>query len=276
MPSFAAHDGTELFERRFVPEGQIRANLVLIHGYAEHSGRYERLGKELSAQGYAVYALDLRGHGRSGGRRGYAAAFGDFTGDVGVYLDRLRGEGIKGPFMLLSHSFGGLVSSHYVLEHPGEIEGLILSSPYFALALPVPKWEVVLGELCSSILPKVALPTGIRGEDVSHDPAVAHEYETDPLINKKATARWFTESNRAQDELFRRASEIKVPILMLQAAADRVAAPAQSKAVFERLGSADKKLHMYDGLFHEVFNESEPGRGQVVSDLSSWLSTHQR
>jgi alpha-beta hydrolase superfamily lysophospholipase len=154
------------------------------------------------------------------------------------------------------------------------LAGLVLTSPFWKLALAVPAAKIIAGKIASRILPKLALPSGLKGADVARDPEIAALYDRDPLNNKNATARWFTESTAAQAEVLARAPELKLPLLLLVGEADRVAAASQARVVFDRIGSADKTLRMLTGQFHEVLNELPPVREKTVAEIVEWLRAH--
>ena len=273
MSFFQSRDGTQLHEEHWPAEGKAAAaSVVIVHGYGEHIGRYEETGRALASAGFSVRGLDLRGHGQSGGVRGYCNRFDEYLDDVDAIVARARAEGL--PLFLFGHSFGGLVVPFYVLHHPTAVAGMVLTSPYWQLALPQPAPKIWAGKIASFIAPKLALPTGLKGSDVCKDPELQAKYDADPLNNKNATARWFTESTAAQAELVVRAPELTTPTLLLVGAADRVAAAPQARVVFERLGSKDKTLRMLEGQYHEVLNEPRPTRTETVREIVEWLRAH--
>jgi alpha-beta hydrolase superfamily lysophospholipase len=276
MAFFQSTDGTQLHEEVWLPQnGQAQALVVIVHGYGEHIGRYEQTARELTRAGLRVHGYDQRGHGQSGGVRGFCRRFDEFLTDLGQILHRARAAGDL-PLFQLGPSFGGLVAAHYALGHASELRGLILTSPFFGLALKVPPAKIFAGKIASRLVPTLALPSGLKGSDVSRDPEVGAAYDRDPLNNKNATARWFTETSAAQDSLFARASELRLPTLVMQGEADRIADARRTQAVFERIGSADKTFHMLTGQFHEVLNELPADRQKTLADIISWIAAHQR
>ncbi len=266
-----------VWRRQWLPDGQARARVVIIHGYAEHSGRYDHVGRALVARGFAVFSGDLRGHGRSEGERGYVASFDDYCKDVDRLLARAEGNG---PLFLLGHSMGGLVATSWLLQSAARsagqaaVKGLVLTSPFFGLKLPVPALKRWLGVAASRIWPTLSLPVELAGSDLTRDPQMAEEHDRDPLNNSVATARWFTESSAAQATLLARASSLTLPVLCLVGAADRVADPAATEAVFARLGSTDKKIDLKAGQFHELLNEPEADRMATMNEIATWLDQH--
>jgi alpha-beta hydrolase superfamily lysophospholipase len=272
MSFFQSRDGTQLHEETWPAQGKPLASVVIVHGYGEHIGRYDETGRALAAAGFSVRGLDLRGHGQSAGVRGFCNRFDEYLDDVDAIVARARSE--KLPLFVLGHSFGALVAPFYVLGHPGTVAGLVLTSPFWKLALAVPPAKVLAGKIASRIYPKLGLPSGLKGNEVTRDPEIAAIYDRDPLNNKNATARWFTETSTAQESLVTRASELTLPVLLLVGEADKIAAAPQARVVFDRIGSKDKTLRMLTGQYHEVLNEPKPTRQQTVAEIVEWLRAH--
>jgi len=272
MSFFQSRDGTQLHEQTWPAQGTPLASVVIVHGYGEHIGRYDETGRALAAAGFSVRGLDLRGHGQSSGVRGYCDRFDQYVDDVDALVTRARGESM--PVYILAHSFGALVAPFYVLAHPNSIAGMVLTSPYWKLALAVPAGKVFAGKIASRLYGKLALPSGLRGADVTRDPEIAAAYDRDPLNNKNATARWFTEASAAQESLVARAAELTLPVLVVAGEADKIAAAPQARVVFERIGSKDKTLRMLAGQYHEVLNEPKPERDKTVAEIVEWLRAH--
>ena len=263
----------------------LRGTVIVLHGYCEHRGRYRHVAEHLNRHGYQVLVGDLRGHGESGGERGFVSRFTDYLDDVRAFLAcaaaELAGPGSSSPGaasgapakpILLGHSMGGLVGLEFALAYPEVLKALALSAPFLGLKLAVPAWKRGLGLVASLVKPTLRLPSGIQSADLSHDPAVGRSYDADPLVTHEATARWFTEITAAHADVHARAGQIRVPTLMQVAGDDRLVDAAVSQVVFDRLGATDKNLTVYPGLFHEIFNELDQQR--VLSDLTNWLSEH--
>jgi alpha-beta hydrolase superfamily lysophospholipase len=250
-----------------------RVAVALLHGYAEHGARYAHVADAWSERGIATLAIDLRGHGRSEGRRGHCAAFQDFLDD-GTELEHLVRDRLPGlPAVLFGHSFGGLVATSMALTRPSPWRALALSSPFFDVAQPVPAApKRIAGAIASRIAPAFALPTGLSGKDVTHDPERARAYDEDPLGFPTATARWFTETRAAQARALAHASSLKLPLLVVAALADRLVSPARARAFFDGAGSADKTWDGREGLFHEVLNEVD--WRPIADRFGEWMVEH--
>ena len=268
--SFRTAQGPTLFTRTYLPDGTARAAVVIAHGYAEHSGRYEELAYRLVTEGYAVYALDHRGHGQSGGKRASIRVFREYVDDLVRFIDRVRETRPHPPRFLFGHSMGGLIALQLVLEHPEKVEGLAVTGALVQNAVPVP-WPLErAASVVSAALPDLPVQE-LHAEDVSRDPAVVQAYKDDPLIyHGKVRARLGFEMLRTGPYVLGRAHNIELPILIQQGTADKLASVAGVEALFDALGSADKTLELYEGAYHEILNDY--GKEEVIDDLITWLN----
>lgn len=236
-----------------------RAVVALVHGLAEHSGRYEHVAARLSAEGYTVVAVDLTGHGRSPGRPGEVSGLSDWVGDAEALVERARSLADGRPVFLLGHSLGALVAASYAAGSPGAVDGLVLSAP-----------AVLVGD---AYLEAATRGEGVPPAMISRDPRVVEAYVSDPLVFYD---RLPPEANaaalEAAIETNQSAPRITTPILLLHGSADRIADPEGTRDLFAALGSPDKRLEVYEGLYHEVMNE--PERDRVLDDVVAWL--HER
>jgi alpha-beta hydrolase superfamily lysophospholipase len=271
MTTFAAKDGTSIFEKVWPAKGTPIGTVVLVHGYGEHIQRYEHVAAALNEAGWAVRGSDLRGHGQSGGVRGYCNRFDEYLDDLELLLERAQKDLPGKPVFIVCHSFGAVVAGEYLLKRSAPIAGLVVSSPFYKLKLEVPAVKKIAGKMMSAIYGKMALPSGLKGADVSRDPDIIAIYDRDPLNNKTATARWFTENEAAQADILQRAPELKLPCLFLVGGADKIADPRRAEEVFAKVGSADKTLHVLQGQYHEIFNEIMDERKKTLAMLTSWL-----
>jgi alpha-beta hydrolase superfamily lysophospholipase len=246
-----------------------RARVGILHGYADHAGRFAHVMDAWAAHGIGSVALDLRGHGRADGPRGHCARFEEYTDDVAelarLVADRARGA----PAFLFAHSFGALVAAASVEASPGAWRGVVLSAPYLALALPVPPAKGLAARLTSRVLPRLALATGMRGADLTRDPARARAYDEDPLVFPTATVRWFTEATKAQARVLSSAPRITSPLYVLAGTDDRVARMETARALHDGAASADKTWDQREGFFHEVLND--PGWPAIADDIARWI-----
>lgn len=233
---------------------------VITFGYFENMKRYREIIERWNARGIACAIYDLRGHGLSEGQRGYITRFAEYVDDLKALLAALdQDDALKklGPPVLFGHSLGGLISIHTALRADRPLTGLALSSPYLGLAKKVPAHKRIPGRLLSRFVPTVSMPAGVRGSDCTRSRDIAEAYEDDPMNFKVANVRWFTESVRAQNEAQERAREIKIPVLCVHGAADKIAQPAASEHFFTGLGSQDKEFVSVPSGYHEVLNDPD-------------------
>jgi acylglycerol lipase len=266
---FAGQGGLRLYWHAWLPEGDVHATIIVAHGYGEHGGRYGNLVERLVPLGFAVYALDHRGHGRSEGPRGHVGRFAEFIADLHAFRVRVEEEQRGKPLFMLGHSMGGLITTHYLLVHSSGVAAGVLSSPAIGLAKEPPRLLRWLGRVLSWIAPRASFQTDVDPTVLSHDPSIGLAYSADPLVHRRASARFFTELKGAMRSAQERAGEIHVPVVVLQAGDDRLVDAAATEAFFAAVGSEQKEIHLYDGFFHEVFNETEKNR--VFLDLERWL-----
>ena len=255
-----------------MPTGGAKAVLAIVPGYADHGARYAHVMGALAEHGIGTVAIDLRGHGRAQGPRGFCSSFAEFLDDARE-LRRLVEARAKGaPLLLFGHSFGGLVAALSALDEPSPWKGLVLSAPFFGLGLEVPRIKVLAGNLASRVYPKLGLPSGLEGKDMTHDPAKARAYDSDPLVFKNATARRFTEATTAQEKALSSAPRLALPLYMTFGTADKVASFSAGKRFFDAAGSKDKTWDPREGLFHEVLNE--PSWKDIVENIARWVLAH--
>jgi alpha-beta hydrolase superfamily lysophospholipase len=256
---------------RWQPVEDARAVAVIIHGFADHSGRYGHVFEALAAAGIATLAIDKRGHGRSTGRRGFINRYEEYVDDVETALNLAEARADGKPLFLLGHSLGGLSVSRYLIDRGGRrLKGAVLSSPALGVALAVPAWKDTLGQVMSKVWPSLAIPAGIEAHQVSRDKDIVAAYAADPLVFTSATARWYTETLASQAWVHARAQTIETPMLVLQAGEDSLVDPEATARFHGNLASDDKAFIRYDGLYHEVMNE--PERAQVLGDVIAWIT----
>ena len=256
--TFTSSGGATIFEQWWRPAGDVRAVLAICHGYAEHSGRYAEVAAHLNEHGYAVEALDLRGHGRSSGERVTVQSFSEFHDDVEAFLARVRGRNPGKKVFLLGHSMGGGVVVSYLVMRKPELDGALFSGA----AMLGPRRAPKPGE------PPRSGP--LPASTISRDPAIVAAYENDPLVyrgapNPKAGEASAEAFSRVQAEM----ESITMPLLIMHGTDDLLVPYQGSETFYARAGSSDKTLKLYEGLYHEILNE--PERLQVLADIVEWL-----
>ena len=264
-------EGPPLYFHATTPDAP-RVVVGLLHGYAEHGKRYAHVADAWAERGIATVAIDMRGHGRAEGRRGHCDRFQEFIDD-GAELTRLvRERAPDVPAVLFGHSFGGLVAASVAIGRPSPWRALALSGPFFGVASEVPLVKRLAGRLATRIAPTLAIATGLSGKDVTHDAARGRAYDEDPLVFKTATARWFTETEAAQQGAIARAPSLTMPLLVVIGLADHVVSVPRARAFFDAAGSEDKTWDGRQGLFHEVLNELE--WRSIADRIAEWILAH--
>ena len=270
---FEGVGGLRLHYRTWEPDAP-RAALIVVHGLAEHVGRYQEFGRALAAEGIACFAHDLRGHGMSEGRRGHVRSFDVLLQD----LERFRRE-VNGlietrcPLYLLGHSMGGLVSLRYLEVYQPDMAGAIVVSPWLATAVQVPRWKVLLANTLNKTLPALPFRAGIRSEWLSRDPAVCRAYADDPLVHDTITPRLFTEVANAMGMVLKGSDSIRLPVLFLLAGQDRIVDTPRTLALAHSLPADRVTVSLHDEGFHELLNE--PDRRQIRQEILDWIEAHQ-
>jgi alpha-beta hydrolase superfamily lysophospholipase len=266
---FRGEGGREIYWQGWLPEGAPpRATVVLAHGASEHSGRYAWTGEQLAERGYALYAIDHRGHGKSEGDRAVIDRMRHAVGDLDTLVEKAQAAHGGVPLVLLGHSMGGAVALSYTMEHEDKLDALVLSAPLAALEAASPVQRLA-GRVLSVVAPSLGV-VGIDSTAVSRDPEVVADYDADPLnYHGKLPARTVAELTSAIDGYPDAVPRFRLPLLAMHGTADRLTPIAGSEMVVERAGSEDKTFKPYDGLYHEILNE--PERQRVLDDIAGWL-----
>jgi alpha-beta hydrolase superfamily lysophospholipase len=267
---FTGEEGVRLFYQSWTPAGRPCAVLLLVHGLAEHGGRYLNLVNEFVPAGFVVCAADHRGHGGSEGKRCYVSRFSDYVQDLDTYVNIVRSSYPDMKVFMLGHSLGGTIAAAYAEAHQSKLAGLILSAPALKAGSSITGRDKLLARIASRLAPKTGV-TSLDASSISKDPAVVKAYVNDPLVyTGKISARLGAEILDAIEKTIPpRMADIKIPILIMQGTEDRLSNPEGSAMIFERVSSSDKTLKRYDGLYHEIFNE--PERAAVFADMRTWL-----
>ena len=261
--------GPALHRRWAAPADAAWARLAVLPGYGDHAGRHDHVLQWMAARGVAAHAVDFRGHGRSGGRAGFVRQWADYLDDLTAFLaiEELATTGV--PLFVLAHSHGGLVAAAAAQRGLLRCAGVILSAPYLALKMPVPRRRRLLAAVLSRVAPSLPLRSGIRGAMLSSDQAMRAADRADPHRTGAATPRWFTTALRAQVDVRATADRFTLPLLLLVPGNDTVADAAAAVAWFDRVGSTDKTVRHYPGHRHELLREA--GRAAVFADVLGWM-----
>jgi alpha-beta hydrolase superfamily lysophospholipase len=271
---FQGVGGLDLYYQSWRPEGEVRGILTIVHGLGAHSGRYGNVIEHLMPKQYAVYALDLRGHGNSLGQRGHINSWAEFRGDLLAFLKLIQTQEPKCPIFLLGHSLGSVVVLDYVLQHPQEasvLQGVIALAPSLG-KVGVSKIRLLIGYLLSRVWPSFTLDTGLDLSASSRDEKIVATYAQDTLRHTRASARLATEFFAAVARIHTHAADWKLPLLILHGGADRVAAPEGGNSFYQKVACQDKMRVEYPGAYHELQNDIN--YQEVLADLTDWLERH--
>jgi len=270
--NFTGVRNIKIFHQAWLPEGNVNAVLFIVHGLGEHSGRYQNVVNHFVPLGYAIYALDHLGHGKSEGEREMVVRFEDFTGTLTIFYKMVTGWQPGKPVFLLGHSMGGLIASYYLLDQQSGFKGAVISAPAIKIGESITPVTIMLGKILSKLAPGMGM-LGLDVNTISRDPQVVTAYANDPLVfHGKTPARLAGEMLRGMLRVTAEVGKIKLPFIVLQGSEDKLVDPRGAQMLYDGSSSTDKTIKVYEGLYHEVFNE--PERARVLGDVEAWLAAH--
>lgn len=268
--------GLRIFVRHWPRGAAARGLLAIVPGFSDHGGRYPHLVAAALAAGYSVCALDTRGHGRSGGRRGHVESFDEYLLDVDRFLAEARKSWSGGrPTFIWGHSMGALITLTYLSAGFGRGAGLAAATtcaPPFRIATKIPVWKKTLARSLSHFAPAVPFKSVVKGEDLSRDLEVGRRYLADPLVHHTCSPRLYTEMGATANRIFSNPMDYGVPTLFIHGAADPLVDPAGTKSYFERSPLPQKALRLYEGARHEVHND--PAHVEAFRDAFAFFEQH--
>jgi acylglycerol lipase len=269
---FEGVDGTKLYYQAWVPENP-KAIVQVVHGFAEHSGRYLNVVNQLLSLGFAIYAHDLRGHGKSGGEQNYVDSMDQFVEDEKKFHDLIKQNypGLK--IFVLGHSMGSGIAIYFTKKYENLISGLILSGTGKYFGGESGKLKKAFAKQMSKIAPKMKAGSGLKVQFLSHDPEVVSAYKNDPLVHyRKITARLGWEMIKSFEEAPEIVAGLKLPVLIQKGSEDDLMTGTDE--LKNAFNTSDLTYKVYDGLYHEIYNELEKDRKKVLKDMSDWLEKH--
>jgi alpha-beta hydrolase superfamily lysophospholipase len=272
--NFSGVGGLDLYYQSWHPGCEVKGILVLIHGLGGHSGVYKTIVEYLLSKGYAIYGLDLRGHGLSQGQRGYINTWAEFRDDLQTFLNLIQKQQPGYPIFLLGHSMGGVVALDYTLHYVQDksaLSGVIAFAPSIG-KVGVPLSRVILGKLLSQVYPRFSLNIGLDFNAGSRDQKILDSYIHDKLRHTLATARLSTEFFATVDWIHANAEKWQLPLLILHGSADRIALPAGSEIFYQKVIYPDKLRIEYPGGYHNLHYDIN--YLEVITDLGNWLDQH--
>ena len=268
-------EGITFFLRGWEPEdGKPKALVVLVHGLGEHTARYAHVGKALTGAGYALAGFDLRGHGRSGGRRGHASSLDAYMHDIRQFFSLMEQRYPNIPRFLYGHSLGGLLVLAYAIQHGAGLKGVIATGPALRSSLQEQKGKIAMVRVLGSLVPAVTLPSGLDAATVSRDSVIVEAYRKDPLVHDRTSLGFGKAALNAIDLCFARAREFPAPLLIMHGTGDRITyfSGSEDFAKLVREADRDVTLRLWDDLYHEIHNE--PEKEDVFRFTIEWLDKH--
>ncbi|WP_396925023.1 lysophospholipase [Mycolicibacterium sp.] len=267
--TFDGVGGVRIVYDVWTPDTEPRGVVVLSHGLGEHARRYDHVAERFGEAGLITYALDHRGHGRSGGKRVRVKSIDEYTGDFGtlVTIAASAHPGLKR--IVLGHSMGGGIVFAYGVDHQNDFDLMVLSGPAVAAQTGVSRGKLLLGKAVGSLLPDLPVEE-LDSNAISRDPAVVAAYNADPLVwHGKIPAGIAKALVTVGETMPQRARQLTKPLLVVHGAEDALVPAAGSQLLVDCVGSSDVHLKVYPGLYHEVFNE--PERDRVLDDVTAWI-----
>lgn len=262
-----AKDGLKLHVKSWIPENPVKI-LCIVHGHGEHSGRYAHVAAHLNQHNIAVFALDLRGHGLSAGKRGHSPSYEILMRDIEELLKLARESFNDLPMFLMGHSMGGNLVANFMIENQSkEISGYILSSPWFKLAFDPPKIKIKLGKIMTKILPSYSEHNGLEIKHISKDPDEVKKYAEDPLVHGMISAGLYDGITSGAERALTSADKIKTKGLVYHGSADHII----DYHATESFAKSNKLMewHLLEGVYHEPHNDIE--KESILNMLSSWI-----
>ena len=268
--TFTSTGDLNIFFRTWRPTDKPRGVVVIVPGFNSHSAYYAWVAGQLVRNGLAVYALDLRGRGKSDGERFYVDQFADYVNDVAAFVKLAKSQEPGLPVFLLGHSAGGVVSCVYALENQAQLAGLICES--FAFQVPAPDFALAVLKGLSHIAPHAHV-LHLKNEDFSRDPAAVAAMNADPLIaHETQPTKTVAAMVLADERLKKEFPRITLPVLILHGTADKATRPSGSQLFYDTVGSTDKTLKLYEGHFHDMLNDVD--KEVVIADIKAWIDKH--
>jgi acylglycerol lipase len=263
-------EGGRLYVRSHAVPGEVQGEVVLTHGRGEHCGRYSHVGAACAERGLRLWSYDLRGHGRSSGRRGDLRKYRLFLADLDAVVTLARGTGR--PVFLLGHSLGGQITINYLDQHPEGCRGAVVASPYLRLAFTPPRWRLVLARMIGAIWPSYTQEPSVRAEHLSRDLAHLNSMPDPELMHRRISARMFESICRGAEQARLAAGRIATPLLLLHGEQDPVTCVRATRDFFNQSIARDKTLRTYPDMLHETHNEI--GRERVIAEVLDWILFH--
>ncbi|MFA6449844.1 MAG: lysophospholipase [bacterium] len=261
--------GERFHFRENIPDNP-KAAIIAVHGLAEHFGRYIHIEEFFASRGFSFHIMENRGHGKSVGRRIHIDRYDQFVEDLNVFRELVAARLNGIPLLGLSHSNGSLILARYALKHGDGLKGVVLSGIPISFGSKVNPIKFKAGMFLAGIVPKLTLPnTDLDPQTLCHDKKVVEDYIADPMVYKVISVGFAKQFFWAMGDLLARAPEFKIPALFQHGGDDRACSPASAREFFEKISSSDKEFILYEGLYHEIYNE--PQKLEILETAANWM-----
>lgn len=267
--NWKSNDGISLFGQSWMPEGSPHAVINYVHGFRDHSSRFEKWALKLAGNGYGVIAIDLRGHGRSEGRRGYAPGFGSYIKDVHVLCTNAKELFGNSPHILYGHSLGGTIAVNYLISESLLPAAAVITSPWFTLAFKPPPLKMMLAKVARFLVPGLLVSSDLDTEGLSHNKEIVEQYLNDPLVHNSILPRLFFEIELNGIKASKSIYKINVPLLVMHGTADRITSFMQTRDFVMNAGNLTT-FKEWPLAYHELHNDTD--EKEVFSFLLQWLN----
>ncbi|MEI7499858.1 MAG: lysophospholipase [Bacteroidota bacterium] len=262
--------GESFYGCEWVPKGKAKGVIVLIHGLSDHAGRYHHVGTYFAGSGYSTIIVDLRGNGKSFGKRGHFPSFQRIMDDISLFIKEAMKRHPSVPLFLYGHSMGGNLVLNYLIRNKPLVAGAIITSPWLRLTIKQPHYKVILAKLANIVFPSLTQPDGIIPSVLSHDNEVAKSYTIDPLVHNRISVRTFLEIAIAGEYVLKHADKVDCPLLMMHGTDDTLTSFSASKEFSSKV--IDKHtFKVWEGFYHELHNEIE--REAVLEFVRDWIDS---
>lgn len=265
---FKTFDGLSLYGQSWQPEEQSKAVICLIHGLGEHSGRYVQVADKLTKAGYTFFSFDLRGHGRSGGQPGHTPSYEALLTDIHSLLAEAEKYFPSLPRFLYGFSLAGNLVLNYGLRRKPALQGIIATGPWLRLAFEPPVFRMILAKVTNQLWPSFSQARGLDTKDIFRDPEMIRDYESDPLVHERISARMFMSISQAAQWALDHASEFSLPLLIMHGGEDRIISAEASREFVEKV-TKNCTFKIWDGLHHAIHDE--PEKEEVLQFLIDWI-----
>jgi len=265
-----AADGAQIFWREWLAEHP-KALVVLVHGLGEHCGRYHHVAKIFNQEGYSLFSFDLRGHGKTPGKRGHAPSYDTLVKDVEEVIASARSRFPNLPVFIYGHSMGGSIALYFGFTSKTPINGMIVTSPGLRTAQPVPPAKKLIANVFGVLMPSMTVDNGLYLPGLSRDTAVIDAYKADPLVHPMISAKLGLDLMRHGEWMIEHAGEFTIPLLLMQGTADQLVNPAATAEFASKVKSPITYME-FDGWYHELHNEPEKAR--PIKAIVDWIGSH--